>query len=182
MSPKLNQYALESQLKSWIEHDPDPVTRQHLINLLNRSDSLAIEKLFSSRIQFGTAGLRGKLGPGPNRMNQLTVRRLATGLTSYLGAGSKVVLGRDARHKSKVFLDDIAAVMTANDIDVIVFPEVIPTPLLAFSVRHLKTDMGIMVTASHNPSSDNGCKVYMSDGAQLRAPVDEEIDKLITES
>ena len=182
MSPKLNQYALESQLKSWIEHDPDPVTRQHLINLLNLSDSLAIEKLFSSRIQFGTAGLRGKLGPGPNRMNQLTVRRLATGLAQYLGAGSKVVLGRDARHKSKDFLEDIAAVMTANDINVIIFPEVIPTPLLAFSVRHLKTDMGIMVTASHNPSTDNGCKVYMHDGAQLRAPMDEEIDKLILES
>ena len=182
MSPKTDQYALESQLKRWIEHDPDPVTRGHLVTLLNRSDEPAIENLFSSRIQFGTAGLRGRLGPGPNRMNQLTVRRLATGLASYLGAGSKVVLGRDARHKSKVFLDDIAAVMTANDIDVIVFPEVIPTPLLAFSVRHLKTDMGIMVTASHNPSSDNGCKVYMRDGAQLRAPVDEEIDKLIRES
>ena len=107
MSPKLNQYELESQLKSWIEHDPDPVTREHLINLVNRSDSPAIEKLFSSRIQFGTAGLRGKLGPGPNRMNQLTVRRLATGLAQYLGAGSKVVLGRDARHKSKDFLEDI---------------------------------------------------------------------------
>ena len=182
MSPKTDQYALESQLKRWIEHDPDPVTREHLVTLLNRSDEPAIENLFSSRIQFGTAGLRGRLGPGPNRMNQLTVRRLATGLASYLGAGSKVVLGRDARHKSKVFLDDIAAVMTANDIDVIVFPEVIPTPLLAFSVRHLKTDMGIMVTASHNPSTDNGCKVYMRDGAQLRAPVDEEIDKLIRES
>ena len=182
MSPKTDQYALETQLKRWIEHDPDPVTREHLVTLLNRSDEPVIERLFSSRIQFGTAGLRGRLGPGPNRMNQLTVRRLATGLASYLEAGSKVVLGRDARHKSKVFLDDIAAVMTANDINVIVFPEVIPTPLLAFSVRHLKTDMGIMVTASHNPSSDNGCKVYMRDGAQLRAPVDEEIDKLIRES
>ena len=182
MSPKTDQYALETQLKRWIEHDPDPVTREQLVTLLNRSDAPAIENLFNSRIQFGTAGLRGRLGPGPNRMNQLTVRRLATGLASYLGAGSRVVLGRDARHKSKDFLDDIAAVMTANDIDVIVFPEVIPTPLLAFSVRHLKTDMGIMVTASHNPSTDNGCKVYMHDGAQLRAPIDEEIDKLIRES
>ena len=182
MPPKTDQSALELQLKRWIEHDPDPVTREHLVTLLNRSDAPAIENLFSSRIQFGTAGLRGRLGPGPNRMNQLTVRRLATGLALYLGAGSKVVLGRDARHKSKVFLDDIAAVMTANDIDVIVFPEVIPTPLLAFSVRHLKADMGIMVTASHNPSTDNGCKVYMRDGAQLRAPIDEEIDKLIRES
>ena len=182
MPPKTDQYGLELQLKRWIEHDPDPVTREHLVTLLNRSDAPAIENLFSSRIQFGTAGLRGRLGPGPNRMNQLTVRRLATGLALYLGAGSKVVLGRDARHKSKVFLDDIAAVLTANDIDVIVFPEVIPTPLLAFSVRHLKADMGIMVTASHNPSTDNGCKVYMRDGAQLRAPIDEEIDKLIRES
>ena len=91
MSPKPNKYAFESQLKSWIEHDPDPVTREYLINLLNRSDTLAIEKLFSSRIQFGTAGLRGQLGPGPSRMNQLTVRRLAIGLSRYLGAGSKVV-------------------------------------------------------------------------------------------
>ena len=182
MSPKTDQYGLESQLKRWIAHDPDPVTREHLVNLLNSADAPAIENLFNSRIQFGTAGLRGRLGPGPNRMNQLTVRPLATGLASYLGAGSKVVLGRDARHKSEDFLDDIAAVMRANDIDVIVFPEVIPTPLLAFSVRHLKTDMGIMVTASHNPSSDNGCKVYMRDGAQLRAPIDEEIDKLIRES
>ena len=181
MSPKTDQYGLESQLKRWIAHDPDPVTREHLVNLLNSADTPAIENLFNSRIKFGTAGLRGRLGPGPNRMNQLTVRQLATGLASYLGAGSKVVLGRDARHKSEDFLDDIAAVMRANDIDVIVFPEVIPTPLLAFSVRHLKTDMGIMVTASHNPSSDNGCKVYMRDGAQLRAPIDEEIDKLIRE-
>ena len=180
--PQTDQYALESQLKRWIEHDPDPVTREHLVTLLNRSDAPAIENLFNSRIQFGTAGLRGRLGPGPNRMNQLTVRRLATGLASYLGAGSKVVLGRDARHKSKDFLEDIADIMTANDINVIIFPEVIPTPLLAFSVRHLKTDMGIMVTASHNPSTDNGCKVYMHDGAQLRAPIDEEIDKLILES
>ena len=104
MSPKANKDSVESKLKSWIKHDPDPVTRGHLINLLNRSDTLAIEKLFSSRIRFGTAGLRGQLGPGPNRMNQLTVRRLAIGLASYLGAGSKVVLGRDGRYKSKDFL------------------------------------------------------------------------------
>ncbi len=182
MSPKANKDSVESKLKSWIKHDPDPVTRGHLINLLNRSDTLAIEKLFSSRIRFGTAGLRGQLGPGPNRMNQLTVRRLAIGLASYLGAGSKVVLGRDGRHKSKDFLEDIATVMTANDIDVVIFPELIPTPLLAFSVRHLKAEMGIMVTASHNPSTDNGCKVYMRDGAQLRAPIDEEIDQLILKS
>ncbi len=172
----------ESQLKHWVEHDPDPITRAELVGLLNESNSSEIEELFKSRIQFGTAGLRGALGPGPNRMNQLTMRRLAIGLAQYLGTKKKVVIGRDARHKSDDFFEDLAAIMTGNNIDVFVFPKPIPTPLLAFAVRYLQVDMGIMITASHNPSSDNGCKVYLNDGAQLRAPIDEEIDKLVSES
>ena len=162
----------ESQLKHWVEHDPDPITRAELVGLLNESNSSEIEELFKSRIQFGTAGLRGALGPGPNRMNQLTMRRLAIGLAQYLGTKKKVVIGRDARHKSDDFFEDLAAIMTGNNIDVFVFPKPIPTPLLAFAVRYLQVDMGIMITASHNPSSDNGCKVYLNDGAQLRAPID----------
>lgn len=172
----------ESQLKHWVNHDPDPITRAQLASLLGKSNSAEIEELFKSRIKFGTAGLRGALGPGPNRMNQLTIRRLAIGLAQYLGVKKKVVIGRDARHKSNDFFEDVAAIMTGNNIDVFVFPKPIPTPLLAFAVRYLQADMGIMVTASHNPSSDNGCKVYLNDGAQLRAPIDEEIDKLVTES
>tara|TARA_Y100000996_G_scaffold89411_1_gene62696 strand:- start:220 stop:1911 length:1692 start_codon:yes stop_codon:yes gene_type:complete len=170
---------IEDQIRQWIKHDPDPVTRNQLIDLTNQQNQDLIKDLFTSRIRFGTAGLRGELGPGPNRMNQLTMRRLAIGLAKYLGEGKRVVLGRDGRYKSKDFLEDIACVLTANDIDVHIFPTVIPTPLLAFAVRHLETDMGVIVTASHNPSRDNGCKVYLSDGAQLRTPIDEEIDQLI---
>lgn len=162
----------------WLAHDPDPKTRAELEHLLAADHDAAAER-FAARLVFGTAGIRGAQGAGPNRMNRLTVRRLGAGVAQYLGAGASVVIGFDARRNSDVFAQDLAAVLSRAGIGVQMLPEPTPTPVLAFSVLELGTDLGLMVTASHNPPADNGCKVFLADGAQLRAPVDTEIDALI---
>ncbi len=137
-------------------------------------------------LQFGTAGLRGILGAGPNRMNRAVVIRAAAGLVAYLQAGGRsgtpaprpapsVVVGFDARHGSAVFARDTAAVVTAAGGRALLLPRPLPTPLLAFATRHLGADAGVMVTASHNPARDNGYKVYLGDGSQIVPPADVEI-------
>ncbi|MEG3587176.1 MAG: phospho-sugar mutase [Actinomycetota bacterium] len=171
-----------SQAHEWLAHDPDPETRNEIKELLATGQKERIQELFRNHLQFGTAGLRGSLGPGPNRMNQVTVRRLAYGISAYLKPQSTVVVGYDARQKSKVFARDICDILNAHNIAVCLFPRFIPTPVLAYAVRHLKTDLGIMITASHNPASDNGCKIFLNDGAQLRAPIDQEIETLMQSS
>lgn len=115
------------------------------------------------------------MGAGPARMNRVTVRRAAAGLASWLGKGKRVVIGRDARHRSLEFAEDSARVIAAADSEAMVLPEPLPTPLLSFAIRHLGADAGVMVTASHNPAGDNGYKVYLADGAQIVPPVDDEI-------
>jgi len=173
---------LISEAQEWLEHDPDPETRNEINELLEKEKKEKIKELFNSHLSFGTAGLRGSLGPGPNRMNRVTVRRLAYGISAYLNPDATVVVGYDARQKSQIFAQDICKVLNAHKIAVCLFPRFIPTPVLAYAVRHLKTDLGIMVTASHNPASDNGCKIFLNDGAQLRAPIDQEIETLIQSS
>ena len=168
--------------QSWLRHDPDPITRNEIKKLLDTSEVKEIRELFQGHLQFGTAGMRGAMGPGPNRMNRVTVRRLAYGISTYLNASGTVVVGYDARKNSKIFAKDMCSVLNANNIAVFLFPRYVPTPVLAFAVRHLKVDLGIMITASHNPASDNGCKVFLKDGAQLRTPIDEEIETLIQSS
>ena len=168
-----------NKAKEWLEGDPDPKNKEEIRELLREGHIEKITKVFHGRLKFGTAGLRGTLGAGPNKMNTITVKRLAYGLSKYLKPKSKVVVGYDARHKSQIFAKDICDVLNASGISTQIFPKPIPTPVLAFSVRNLKTDLGIMVTASHNPASDNGCKIFLNDGAQLRSPIDQEIDDLI---
>jgi phosphomannomutase len=168
---------------AWLEQDPDPETRAELAALLD--DPVALAMRFGAKLEFGTAGLRGELGAGPNRMNRVTVMRAAAGLAAVLTsrddlvAPPSVVIGYDARHKSDVFAQDSAAVLSGAGVTVHLMPRPLPTPVLAYAVRHLGCSAGIMVTASHNPPRDNGYKVYWEDGAQIIPPLDEEISTAI---
>ncbi|MDP9846607.1 phospho-sugar mutase [Streptosporangium lutulentum] len=164
---------------SWLAQDPDPETRAELTALLESGDDEALRERFGARLEFGTAGLRGELGAGPNRMNRVTVMRAAAGLARVLGPGRHVVIGYDARHKSDVFAHDTAAVLTGAGLRASVLPLPLPTPVLAFAVRRLGADAGVTVTASHNPPRDNGYKVYWGDGSQIVPPIDAEISAAI---
>ncbi|MFF0573950.1 phospho-sugar mutase [Streptosporangium saharense] len=172
---------LVRRARAWLAQDPDPETRAELTGLLDGlPESLgALRERFDTRLEFGTAGLRGELGAGPNRMNRVTVMRAAAGLAHVLGPGAHVVIGYDARHKSDVFAHDTAAVLTGAGLRASVFDSPQPTPVLAFAVRHLGADAGVTVTASHNPPRDNGYKVYWGDGSQIVPPVDAEISAAI---
>ena len=169
--------------RAWLAEDPDPATAAELEALIAKTeagDPDAADELadaFDSTLQFGTAGLRGRLGPGSNRMNRVVVARAAAGLAAYLGAhnGTSVVIGYDARRNSDVFARDTAAIMSGAGIAAMVLPSALPTPVLAFAIRELGGDAGVMVTASHNPSEDNGYKVYLGDGSQIAPPADTEI-------
>ena len=170
---------LVAQVRAWVEDDPDSATRAELTALLDAGDTAALQDRFSGFLHFGTAGLRGPLRGGPNGMNRAVVRRTAAGLAAHLGAGTTVVVGRDARHGSAEFVEDVGAVLAGAGVRALLLPRPLPTPVLAFAVRHLGTDAGVMVTASHNPPQDNGIKVYLADGAQLAAPADVEIERRI---
>ncbi|MGW6494015.1 phospho-sugar mutase [Nonomuraea angiospora] len=165
--------------REWLAQDPDPETRDELSRLLDGGDLEALRERFGAKLEFGTAGLRGELGAGPNRMNRVTVMRAAAGLARVLGPGKHVVIGYDARHKSDVFARDTAAVLTGAGLHASLLPCPLPTPVLAFAVRHLDADAGVTVTASHNPPRDNGYKVYWGDGSQIVPPVDGEISAAI---
>src|SRR5215213_9342278 len=179
---------LEEQLiaraTGWAAQDPDPATRAELEELIDRRDLAELTDRFAGTLEFGTAGLRGALGAGSNRMNRVVVTRAAAGLAAYLqdtGApsGASVVIGYDARHNSHVFARDTAEVMTGVGFKALVMPRPLPTPLLAFAIRELGCVAGVMVTASHNPPRDNGYKVYLGDGSQIVPPVDAEIAERI---
>lgn len=177
--------------RTWLAQDPDPVTREELSALLARAETddpgavADLEDRFGTRLEFGTAGLRGALGAGPNRMNRVVVMRAAAGLGSWLGDGERhVVVGHDARYRSEDFAADTAAVLTGAGHRVSVLPGALPTPVLAFAVRELGADAGVMVTASHNPPQDNGYKVYVGGagddaGTQIVSPADTEISAAI---
>jgi phosphomannomutase len=171
--------SLEARVKGWVDDDPDPATRAELTALLDAGDTAALADRFAGPLHFGTAGLRGPVRGGPNGMNRAVVRRTAAGLAAHLGRGTTVVVGRDARHGSKEFLEDAGAVLAGAGVRALLLPRDLPTPVLAFAVRHLGADAGVMVTASHNPPQDNGIKVYLADGAQLPPPVDVEVERCI---
>ncbi|QUL79802.1 phospho-sugar mutase [Brevibacterium sp. SMBL_HHYL_HB1] len=158
-------------VRAWIADDPDPqtaTTLEHILTQAETGDEAAVADLedrFAGPLVFGTAGLRGEIAAGPNRMNRAVVIRAAAGLAAFLaetvGEGFRVVIGCDARYKSSEFARDTAAVITAAGGTAIQLPEQLPTPLLAFALSHLGADAGVMVTASHNPPADNGYKVYL---------------------
>jgi phosphomannomutase len=165
--------------KVWLAEDPDSETREELGKIIEAGDLGALAERFAGTLQFGTAGLRGELGAGPMRMNRAVVIRAAAGLAAYLKAqgqgGGLVVVGYDARYKSADFARDTAAVMTGAGLRAAVLPRPLPTPVLAFAVRHLGAVAGVEVTASHNPPRDNGYKVYLGEGSQIVPPADGEI-------
>ncbi|WP_306335353.1 phospho-sugar mutase [Streptomyces sp. KL118A] len=170
---------LIAQAQSWLAEDPDPETREELGKLIDAQDLAELTARFAGTLQFGTAGLRGELGAGPMRMNRSVVIRAAAGLAAYLKSKGQtdglVVIGYDARHKSADFARDTAAVMTGAGLRAAVLPRPLPTPVLAFAIRHLGAAAGVEVTASHNPPRDNGYKVYLGDGSQIVPPADAEI-------
>ncbi|MCS6573048.1 phospho-sugar mutase [Curtobacterium flaccumfaciens pv. flaccumfaciens] len=173
--------------RAWLAQDPDPETRDELAAAIDEAadgDGPAVRALaerFDGRLQFGTAGLRAELGWGPLRMNRVVVTQAAAGLARFLietGRSPSVVIGYDGRVNSDVFARDSAEVMRGLGLEVTLLPSALPTPVLAFAVRHLDVGAGVMVTASHNPPRDNGYKVYLGqddDGSQIVPPVDGEI-------
>lgn len=187
------QDALISRARDWAAHDIDAQTKAEaelLIEYASNGDEAAITELseaFADRLAFGTAGLRGRLGAGPSRMNRVVVSQTSAGFASYLlsraaddlaSSPPSIVIGYDGRVNSDVFARDTAEIMAGAGIRVTLLPEPGPTPLVAFAVRHLGVSAGVMITASHNPPCDNGYKVYLGDadeGSQIIPPVDGQI-------
>jgi phosphomannomutase len=172
---------VDQAARLWIEGDPDPATRTALKALIDAHDVDGLRRAMGSPLTFGTAGIRGEVGPGSGRMNRATVIRTSRGLADHLLAthggipANPVVLGFDARPDSRVFAEDTAGVLAAAGIAVRFFPEVTPTPLVAFAAKHLDAPAAVVITASHNPPADNGYKVYGGNAAQIVPPVDTEI-------
>lgn len=185
---------LLARAEAWLAQDPDPETVDELRSIIDRAvggDDDAVADLhdrFDTRLTFGTAGLRGELGAGPNRMNRLLVQQAAYGFAQFLlsrEAQPSVVIGYDGRVNSDVFAKDSAEIFAGLGLDVILFPHVVPTPVTATAVRSLGLSAGVMVTASHNPPRDNGYKVYLGgadEGSQIVSPADHEIEALIREA
>jgi len=176
---------LRVEVQAWIADDPDPKTATQLQEWLDTNNELELQTSFQGFLQFGTAGLRGPVRPGPSGMNRAVVGRTAAAIAMYMKERGlhSVVIGRDARHGSEDFTTETAEIMSGTGMDVFVLPRPLPTPVLAFATNELKCDVGIMVTASHNPPQDNGYKVYLGGivdgvnyrGSQIVSPTDETI-------
>ena len=183
---------LRGEVQNWIKNDPDTGTAEQLSKWLSEGNELELNRCFNGFLQFGTAGLRGPISPGPSGMNRAVVSRTAAAIVCFMKENklTTVVIGRDARHKSADFAKDSAEIFAGAGIKTFLFPQEIPTPVLAFAVNKLNANVGIMVTASHNPATDNGYKVYLGasiDGVQYRgsqiiSPIDKEISELIMEA
>lgn len=173
--------------KSWADHDPDSKTKNQILKFLSENNLSQLNKIFSGDLEFGTAGLRAEIGPGQSRMNRAVVIRATYGLCQYLikkypNKKPKLIVGNDARHMSEEFALDVCQVAAALDLEVYKLPSKLPTPVLAFGVRHIRADAGVMITASHNPPLDNGYKVYDEFGAGIIPPMDKEIAALIKQA
>jgi phosphomannomutase len=161
--------------RSWQSQDPDAETRAELEALILAGDERGLADRFSQRLSFGTAGLRGELGAGPNRMNRVLVAQAAVGIARYLKANfddPSCVIGFDARKNSDVFAKDSAEILVGLGIRAYLYDSLVATPMVAFAVREMGCSAGIMVTASHNPPADNGYKVFDFTGSQIIPPMD----------
>jgi len=168
-----------STVQSWLEGNFDQQTKGEVLMLRN-NDPQGLEDAFYRRLEFGTGGLRGKMGVGTNRMNKYTVGMATQGLANYIkknctDSDIKVCISFDSRNNSKEFAKITADVLSANGIHVFIFDNIRPTPELSYSIRAKGALAGIMITASHNPKEYNGYKVFWADGGQITAPVDKDI-------
>lgn len=180
MSKSLSQ--LLKAASAWLLNDPDPETVEELRRMIQDQDVEALQIAFGGRLQFGTAGLRGRIGPGPSQMNRVLVRQVAAGMGNYvvgLGLPRRALIGFDGRKNSRVFAEDSACVLASLGFEVFLYDEVVATPVLSHGVVALGVQVGVMVTASHNPPEDNGYKVYWSNGAQIIPPHDAGISSCI---
>ena len=181
--------SLIAEVEAWIADDPDPVTAAQLRQWLDTNNEAELRASFSGFLQFGTAGLRGPIRPGPSGMNRAVVGRAASGIAAYMKERNliSVVIGRDARYGSEDYTFETAEIMSGAGMKVYVLPRPLPTPVLAFATNDLACDVGIMVTASHNPPQDNGYKVYLGGtvdgieyrGSQIVSPTDVSIAEKI---
>jgi phosphomannomutase len=181
--------SLIAEVEAWIADDPDPVTAAQLRQWLDTNNEAELRASFSGFLQFGTAGLRGPIRPGPSGMNRAVVGRAASGIVAYMKERNltSVVIGRDARYGSEDYTFETAEIMSGAGMKVYVLPRPLPTPVLAFATNDLACDVGIMVTASHNPPQDNGYKVYLGGtvdgieyrGSQIVSPTDVSIAEKI---
>ncbi|MBI3142404.1 MAG: phospho-sugar mutase [Bacteroidetes bacterium] len=165
------------EIQRWLGSDYDEHTRQRVQSLVDDQKESELMDAFYTKLEFGTGGLRGLMGPGPNRMNQYTVGVATQGFANYLnntikGQEIKVVVACDSRHQSQYFAQITAQVFAANGCRVYLYPALRPTPQLSFTIRYLACHAGVMITASHNPKEYNGYKAYWSDGGQLLSPHD----------
>ena len=177
--------SLVAEVEAWIADDPDPVTAGQLRQWLDSHNETELRASFNGFLQFGTAGLRGPIRPGPSGMNRAVVGRAASGIVAYMKERNltSVVIGRDARYGSEDYTFETAEIMSGAGMTVYVLPRPLPTPVLAFATNELGCDVGIMVTASHNPPQDNGYKVYLGGtvdgieyrGSQIVSPTDVSI-------
>lgn len=180
-----------TQAENWLNQDPDTETQTELQQLLhaakqgNANAQKELTSRFNGRLQFGTAGLRGRLQAGPMGMNRVLVAQAAAGLAKYLqqfDPNPSIVIGYDARKNSDIFARDTAEIMSGFGIKTLLLPRMLPTPVLAFAIQYFDTSAGVMVTASHNPPEDNGYKVYLgksNGGGQIVSPADRDIASLI---
>jgi phosphomannomutase len=177
---------------NWLAQDPDPVTRLELEQLIRAKDEAGLALRFDSRLQFGTAGLRGELGAGPNRMNRIVVAQAAYAIARFLNANRSdyldkagelsVVVGYDGRVNSDIFAQDSAEIFAGAGIKTRLFDSAVPTPVAAFTGKRFHASATVIVTASHNPPKDNGYKVYLGGQngcSQLVSPQDKQIAALI---
>ena len=181
--------SLIGEVQAWIADDPDPQTASLLQQWLDANNEAELRTSFSGFLEFGTAGLRGPIRPGPSGMNRAVVGRTATGIVAYMRERNltSVVIGRDARYGSEDYTFETAEIMSGAGMKVFVLPRPLPTPVLAFATNELGCDVGIMVTASHNPPQDNGYKVYLGGtvdgieyrGSQIVSPTDVSIAQKI---
>ena len=177
--------SLVGDVQAWIADDPDPITASQLQQWLDTNNEAELRTSFNGFLQFGTAGLRGPNRPGPSGMNRAVVGRTAAGIVAYMKERNltSVVIGRDARYGSEDYTHETAEIMSGAGMKVFVLPRPLPTPVLAFATNELGCDVGIMVTASHNPPQDNGYKVYLGGtidgieyrGSQIVSPTDVSI-------
>ncbi|KYN37350.1 Phosphoglucomutase-2 [Trachymyrmex septentrionalis] len=176
---------LDNKITEWLQWNKDPKAKDEILKYLDKGQIKVLSKLFLKRLEFGTAGLRGRMGPGYNQMNDLVIVQTGQGLSKYLMdtifdvMQKGVVIGYDGRYNSKRFAELTAAIFIANGIKVYLFSQVCPTPFIPYTILKYKCAAGIMVTASHNPKDDNGYKVYWENGAQIISPHDKKIQSYI---